>query len=326
MKFATYRPKEAQQPGSRVGVVVDGRLVDLNYAYAALLGEGHASNARAVADAVLPPEMTELLLVGDEALDAARIVLERAKTDQTWRGLDGERLGYGLDEVILMAPIPRPGKILAAGKNYADHAAEGPDGAQAPPEVQKYPRGFVKVSSAVVGPEEPVPLPHVTTQLDYEVELAVVIGKAGRYISRDDAYDYIVGYTVLNDLSARDIQLEESAHGNHLIGKNMDGLSPMGPWLVLKDEIPDPMNLRLQCRVNGELRQDAKTSGMINDIPRLVEMWSWGTLEPGDVIATGTPAGVALSGRFPYLKAGDVMECEIESIGVLRTPLVAEQS
>src|SRR5690606_21420770 len=131
--------------------------------------------------------------------------------------------------------------------------------------------------------------PHVTQNLNYEVELAVVIGRRGRYIPKEEVYDYIVGYTIFNDLSARDIQFEEMKHGNHMLGKNMDTLAPMGPWLVLKDDIGDPMNLKLSLSVNGEVMQDSNTKDMLHDIPAIIERWSWGTLEPGDVIATGTP-------------------------------------
>jgi acylpyruvate hydrolase len=228
--------------------------------------------------------------------------------------------------VKLLAPISRPGKILAAGKNYLDHVMEGPKAEGGTVEKQPFPRGFVKVSSVVIGPNEPVVLPHVTMELDYEVELAVVIGKSGRYIPKDRAYEYVAGYTILNDVSARDIQLAEAKYGNHMIGKNMDTLSPMGPWIVLKDEIRDPMNLAIQLSINGELRQHANTSSLIHGIPAIIERWSWMTLEPGDVIATGTPAGVALGGKFPYLRAGDLMECVVERLGELRNPVVAEKS
>lgn len=346
MKLVTYWPKAAQArnpagvPASRgpsgafrglgllqgIGAIVDGRVIDLNYAFARCLRDLDGEwRAYELASARIPRDMVGFLQGGVRAVDAARrtidFVHELAPGDAA--GLSGERLTYGLDEVRLLAPISRPGKILAAGKNYMDHAKEGAAGGRV--EVQPFPRGFVKTSDTVIGPGEPVVLPHVTTQLDYEVELAVVIGKAGRYVSRDRAYEYIAGYTILNDVSARDIQLAESKYGNHMIGKNMDTLCPMGPWIVLKDEIADPMDLDLQCAVNGEVRQHGNTSGLIHDIPAMIERWSWGTLEPGDVIATGTPAGVALGGKFPYLKAGDVMECAVEKIGELRNPVVAEE-
>ncbi len=325
MKVATYRPLQAQSPEPGIGAVVDDSVVDLTYAYASYLRHvDEEVRAYELAAARIPRDMIGFLQGGERAIDAARRAVEfvRGKTKAT--GISGERLTFPLAEVKLLAPIARPGKILAAGKNYAEHAAEGSQGG--PVQVQPFPRGFVKVSSVVVGPDEPVELAHVTNELDYEVELAVVIGKTGRYISRERAYDYVAGYTILNDVSARDIQLAEAKYGNHMIGKNMDTLSPMGPWIVLKDEVPDPMDLDLELCVNGEVRQRANTSTMIHDIPAMIERWSWGTLEPGDVIATGTPAGVALGGKFPYLKVGDVMECVVERIGTLRNPVVADQS
>ncbi len=326
MKLVTYKPVDNQFVGSRVGVIVDAGVVDVNYAYAALaVSQGQDVTDRRLVDATVPDDLVDILTGGQRTLDTIWDAVHFVESNGVERGPDGERVLYALDDVKLLAPIRRPGKILAAGKNYADHVAETASSHPAAPSDEKpIPRGFVKVSSVVVGPNEPVVVPSVTEQLDYEVELALVIGKKGRYISRDHAYEYIAGYTVLNDISARDIQFEESAKGNHLVGKNIDGFAPMGPWLVTKDEIPDPMNLKLQLTVNGEVRQDANTSTMIFDIPALIERWSWMTLEPGDVIATGTPAGGALSGRFPYLKPTDVMEASVEGLGSLRTPLIAE--
>jgi acylpyruvate hydrolase len=325
MKLVTYRPVTPQHPGSRVGVLVGDGVVDANYAYAlSRYRSGDDVSDRSLVDAVVPADMLGLLARGERALERVRSAVDEAERDGAAQGASGERILYAEAEVQLLAPILRPGKILAAGKNYADHVAETVGASSVPPEENPIPRGFVKVSSAVVGPGEQVAIPHVTDQLDYEVELAIVVGKRGRYIPRDEAYDYIAGYTILNDISARDIQFHESAKGNHMIGKNMDGLAPMGPWLVTKDEVPKPMSLNLNLTVNGEIRQDANTSTMIWDIPALIERWSWGTLEPGDIIATGTPAGGALSGKFPYLKAGDVMSASIEGLGSLVTPLVAE--
>lgn len=320
MRIASYAVQDAQAPGVRVGAVVDRHLVDLNYAAARLFHEGGNARPRALADARVPAEMIAFLDGGPAATDDARAALDLvAELPAGARGIDGERLSYALDEVRLTAPIARPRKIFAAGKNYLDHVAEGGGG-----EVQPFPRGFVKTSCSVIGPDEPVRLPHVTSELDYEVELAVVIGKRGRYISAADAYDHVAGYTIINDISARDIQLAEARYGNHMIGKNLDDLAPMGPWIVLKDDVADPMDLELRMTVNGEERQHAHTGSMIHGIPALIERWSWQTLEPGDVIATGTPAGVALGGKFPYLKVGDVMVASIEGIGELRNEIVAE--
>jgi 2-keto-4-pentenoate hydratase/2-oxohepta-3-ene-1,7-dioic acid hydratase in catechol pathway len=325
MKLATYLPRAAQSPNPGIGAVLDGMLIDLNYAYARYLRSVDGElRAYALADARIPRDMIGFLQGGQRAIDAARRTIQFVgESPAGATGISGERLRYDLHEVRLLAPISRPGKILGAGKNYLDHAQEGAAAGQAV-EIQPFPRGFVKVSSAVIGPDDPVVLPHVTMQLDYEVELAVVIGKPGRYISKARAYDYVAGYTILNDVSARDIQAAESKYGNHMIAKNMDTLSPMGPWIVLKDEVEDPMHLDVRLSINGELRQHASTSSLIHDIATMIERWSWGTLEPGDVIATGTPAGVALGGKYPYLRAGDLMECAVEKVGELRNRVIAE--
>jgi acylpyruvate hydrolase len=321
MKLATYQPLEAQSSQSGIGAIIGDLIVDLNYGYARYLREKEGeTRTYQIADGRIPRDMIGFLQGGDRSIEAARRTVDLLGGRNDATGLSGERLTYELSDVKLLAPIARPGKILAAGKNYADHAAEGANDAV---ELRPFPGGFVKVSSTVINPGDPVEIAPVTEQLDYEVELALVIGKAGRYISRDEAYDYIAGYTILNDVSARDIQLAEAKYGNHLIGKNMDTLCPIGPWIVLKDELADPMNLNLQCKVNGEVRQDSNTSHLIHDIPALIERWSWGALEPGDIIATGTPGGVALSGKFPYLSPGDVMECIVEGIGSLTNPVIA---
>ncbi len=325
MKIATYRPRLAQSPGPAVGAVVDGTVVDLRYAYARYLRDVDGEErAYELADARIGRDMLAFLRGGERTIDAARRAVDVALGRGDAVGISGELLTYPLAEVRLFAPIARPGKILAAGKNYRDHVSEGAAAEGKPAEVQPFPRGFVKVASAVVGPDEPVELSHVTTQLDYEVELAVVIGRRGRYVPRERAYEVVAGYTILNDVSARDIQLAEAKYGNHMIGKNLDTLSPMGPWIVLADEIADPMDLDLSLSVNGEIRQRSNTSEMIHGIPAMIERWSWGTLEPGDVIATGTPAGVALGGKYPYLRPGDVMECRVEGIGVLRNAVVGD--
>lgn len=322
MKIATYIPLDTQSPQPGIGAVTDAGILDLTYGYARYLREieGEA-RAYELAAARIPRDMTGFLQGGSRAMQAARRTVEfvAGSAPSDGRGISGERVCYRLDEVRLLAPIARPGKILAAGKNYADHAAEGATGKV---EIQPFPRGFVKVASAICGPDDPVELAPVTQQLDYEVELAVVIGKSGRYIPRERAYEHVAGYTILNDVSARDIQLAESKYGNHMIGKNLDTLSPMGPWIVTPDELGDPMDIDVELTVNGEVRQRSNTSHMIHDIPAMIERWSWGTLEPGDIIATGTPAGVALGGKFPYLRVGDVMECVVERIGKLRNPVV----
>lgn len=217
----------------------------------------------------------------------------------------------------LLAPIPRPRKnIVCMGRNYAEHAKESGGS------VPSVPVFFTKPPTCVVGPEAPVVHHAVTERLDYEVELAVIIGRRGRDIPVERALDYVFGYTIMNDITARDLQRR---HEQWFKGKSLDTFAPMGPAVVHRSDIPDPQKLRLRMRVNGEVRQDASTSSMVFTVAQLLSALSAGmTIEPGDILATGTPEGVAM-GRMPspWLKAGDVVEAEIEGIGVLRNRIVA---
>lgn len=215
----------------------------------------------------------------------------------------------GAAELRIGAPIARPGSIVCIGMNYAAHAAES---GSAPPTT---PIMFLKTANTVAGPNDPVDIPRLSTKTDWEVELGVVIGRRALYLdSPAEARNHIAGYVVANDLSERTFQLEESG-GQWSKGKSAPGFSPLGPWLVTPDEI-DPSNLRLRSWVNGEPRQDSSTSDLIFGVDFLVHHLSqYLALDPGDVVLTGTPEGVALSGRFPYLAKGDVVEVEIEGLG-----------
>jgi 2-keto-4-pentenoate hydratase/2-oxohepta-3-ene-1,7-dioic acid hydratase in catechol pathway len=208
------------------------------------------------------------------------------------------------------APIARPGAVVCIGMNYAAHAAES---GSAPPD---YPVMFYKAPNTVIGPDDDVLLPRGSQKTDWEVELAVVIGHQARYLaSPDDAFRCIGGYTIANDVSERALQLEISG-GQWSKGKSCETFNPLGPWLVTPDELPEPPDLRLRSWVNGQPRQDSTTKDMIFDVPTLIyELSQVTVLEPGDVLETGTPEGVALSGRFPYLRDGDVMELEIDGLG-----------
>ncbi|MFN8442131.1 MAG: fumarylacetoacetate hydrolase family protein [Caldilineaceae bacterium] len=223
----------------------------------------------------------------------------------------------------LLAPIPNPRRnILCIGMNYAAHAAEGFRARGEPVVLPKIPVFFTKNTLAVNGPYDDVPWhSNATQQVDWEVELAVVIGKRGINIAAADAFDYVFGYTVVNDVSARDRQRE---HQQFFKGKSMDGSCPMGPWIVTKDEVPDPHNLQLRTKVNGVLKQNSNTSDFIFNIPTFIEWLSKGmTLLPGDVIATGTPEGVGFARNPPeFLGDGDIVECEVEGIGTIRNKVV----
>lgn len=231
--------------------------------------------------------------------------------------------GLPLEGLTLLAPIPTPPhNIMCVGKNYHAHAHEftksGYDaGATAADAVPQHPIIFTKPSSSISGPYDDIPLwPGLDEAVDYEAELAVVIGKGGRFIPREQAMSHVFGYTILNDVTARDLQ---RIHKQWFLGKGIDGFGPMGPWITTADEI-DAANLRVTCRINGEIRQDSSTSDLIFDVPTLIETISRSmTLSPGDVIATGTPEGVGIGFNPPrFLKDGDVVETEIAGIGVIR--------
>ncbi|GGD42072.1 fumarylacetoacetate hydrolase family protein [Sinisalibacter lacisalsi] len=227
-----------------------------------------------------------------------------------------------LADVVLEAPLPRPERnIFCVGKNYFEHAHEfsrsGFDSSAAMGAVPNDPIIFSKVPDCVIGPEGDIIIdPDVSEAIDYEAELAVIIGEGGRGISKDDAMAHVWGYTIVNDITARDLQ---GRYSQWLIGKSQDTFCPMGPWAVTRDEI-DIGDTPIRCTVNGELRQDSNTGLLIFDIPTIIATISAGvTLKPGDVIATGTPAGVGIGFQPPkYLRPGDVVEVEIEGLGTLR--------
>jgi len=224
-----------------------------------------------------------------------------------------------LNTETLLAPLPELRRnIFCLGLNYADHAQETAQvrGREAKPPL--HPIFFTKATHTVNGPYATIPFDAgVSTQIDWEAELGVVIGRRGKNISAAEALNYVFGYTIINDITARDLQ---NAHGQFFKGKSLDGACPMGPWIVTADEIDDPHNLKLSCRVNGETKQAGHTGDMIFKIPAIIEILSRGlTLEAGDVIATGTPSGVGFARTPPeFLKPGDVVECEIEGIGLIK--------
>jgi len=278
MRLVTFSEREGGEP--LLGAL-DGEEV------VRLAGEG------------VPASMLDLLAGGEAAIAAARRGLSR-----------GER--RRLASVRLLAPVPRPGKILGVGRNYGAHAAEGGLAAQ------ERPRIFVKLATSVIGTGAPIPKPGPVTKLDYETELAVVIGKRGRGISERDALAHVGGYTILNDVSARELQFDVSPPQTSF-AKSMDGFCPMGPCLATPEEFADVASIELRGWVNGELVQEGSTADLIFPVPVLVAyLSSFLTLEPGDVIATGTPAGVGAFRKPPrYLAPGDVVRMEIPEIGVL---------
>lgn len=228
---------------------------------------------------------------------------------QEWLNANQENLNEIPADSRLGSPIARPSKIICIGLNYRQHAVES---GMAVPEI---PIIFMKATSSLCGPFDPILIPKNSVKTDWEVELAVVIGKRAKYVSKENAMDYVAGYCVHNDVSERDFQLH---HGGQWVkGKSADNFAPLGPVLVTKSEIEDPHNLRLWLKLNGKMLQDSNTSDLVFDIPELIEHLSqYMTLLPGDVISTGTPAGVGLGLTPPtYLKEGDVVELGIEGLG-----------
>lgn len=254
--------------------------------------------------------MTDLITLGPSGLERARA---NAAPPIPLAGLR------------LLAPIGEPRRnILCLGMNYAEHAAESLRAKNLPVVMPTVPVIFTKATTAVTGPASDLHLDFgLTTQYDWEVELAVVIGKRAKNVMRNQALDHVFGYTIINDVSARDIQ---NAHGGQFFrGKSLDDTCPMGPWIVTADEIADPHALTLRCKVNGVLKQESTTADFIFDIPAMIEWLSKGmTLLPGDIISTGTPSGVGFARTPPeYLKPGDVVTCEIDGIGRIENTLVA---
>lgn len=260
--------------------------------------------------------MQALIEGGPGALDALRTIVSDA---------DAHTAAQLPADSRLMAPIPEPRKnVFCVGRNYAEHIAEGEKAQNVKIGVTEHPVFFTKPVTAIVPNDgEVLIFPTLSESIDYEVELAVVIGKAGRNIASADAYDHVFGYTILNDISARDIQRRHG--GQYFKGKALDGSCPIGPWIVTADEIADPHDLSIGLTVNGDQRQDGNTKDMIFDIPTLIASLSEGmTLEPGDIIATGTPSGVGYAMTPPtFLKDGDTVVCNVSGIGSLRNTVRA---
>jgi 2-keto-4-pentenoate hydratase/2-oxohepta-3-ene-1,7-dioic acid hydratase in catechol pathway len=225
---------------------------------------------------------------------------------------------YALGFVHLLAPVPKPQKILAIGLNYADHIAET---GREKPKAQTW---FAKLGHAVNGPFDPIQMPKVSTSVDYEAELVFVIGRRCRHVAREDAADVVFGYCAGNDVSVRDWQYQSP---QWILGKSFDTHAPFGPWIVTPDEIGDPHALDISCRVNGEIRQHSNTKELVFSVyDQIAHLSQAMTLEPGDVVFTGTPGGVGMARRPPsFLKAGDVVRVEIEKIGAIEARMVPEE-
>jgi acylpyruvate hydrolase len=317
MKLVTFLHQQQERCGAIDG---SGHVVDLQRAYGSYLRAVESNpSGDELARVTLGRDMVEFLKRGEEALAAARKALSYARESPS-AAADAI---FDSKQIRLMSPVPRPGALVSAGKNFSDHVAE-----MASKKGPSSPVAFLKLPGTVIGPEDDIPHPPEVKNLDYEVELAIVIGKRCVDVTEEHALDYVAGYSAFNDISARDIIRGENKTGIHLMGKSFPGFAPMGPYLVTADEIPEPQNLKLNLSVNGETRQDSVLSYMIFKIREMIAYWSQMGLNPGDVLTTGTPRGVA-AGRKPdqppwWLKPGDVVEAEVENVGRLRNRIVAE--
>jgi len=300
MRFATFEHKKQTFPG-----VVHGDLVIKLSSFLSLRGL-YLSSSRDLLPFIAGADEDTLPLLREELDSFSPATLSSMIT-----GGDA----FKLKDVRLKAPLPRPPAVFCLGFNYRSHA---PELKRPIPEV---PVIFMKPSASVIGPDEEIVLPKVASRVDYEVELTVVMGKGGRYIPRSEAYRRIFGYTVLNDITARDVQQKDfSLSRPWLRSKGFDTFAPLGPFIVTQDEVRDPMDLELKLTVNGEIKQKSRTKEMIFDVPAIVEyISSFTTLEPGSVIATGTPE------KIGQLHDGDVVEAYVEKIGTLRNKAVQER-
>ena len=304
MKLVTYRRSD----GSRLGAIQNRQVIDLQDAWQAYSQKSPNGNGAALND--FPSDMVGFLRHGAGAWGMAGDILDWAASDD-----QAQSASLPLEDIRLAPLVPGTSKIVCVGLNYLDHCIEQNVA------VPKSPTLFAKFPSALIGPEEAVTWPaELSTQVDYEAELAVIIGRTAHQVPAEKAFEFIAGYTIANDISARDVQFSDV---QWVRGKSFDTFCPLGPYLLTHDELADPHNLAIRCRLNGDLVQDSNTNQLIFKIPQLLEFISSAiTLYPGDVICTGTPNGVGYF-RDPqvFLKPGDVIEVEIDRLGRLRNPI-----
>ncbi|GAC1431973.1 MAG: fumarylacetoacetate hydrolase family protein [Ktedonobacteraceae bacterium] len=312
MKLVTFSTPELPRP--HLGLVQNDEVLDVDLAGRAL-------------QLTVPDQMLELIEQYEQSPLQALLAKANNRPFSQVKTFTDAGAVHAIHEVKLHAPIPQPRKnVICMAVNYAEHAKETASirerATSAPPTS---PILFTKAITTINGPYDPFVIDaSVSTEIDWEVELGVIIGKGGKHISEADALSHIFGYTVINDITARDLQ---ARHKQFFLGKSLDGSCPIGPYIVTADEVADPQKLALRLRVNGETKQDSNTSEMVFSIPTIIATLSAVmTLEPGDIIATGTPSGVGFSRTPPeFLKPNDIVECEVEGLGTLRTPIVSIQ-
>jgi acylpyruvate hydrolase len=316
MRLVTYQHEG--QP--RTGAQLDGQVVDLSRAHRAALQAAGNAEELAVADLRVPTDMVGLLKGGEPSLKAAQqaIAFIQGQLAANARTLKRQGILYALDEVTLLPPVLHPSKVVCLGLNYRDHALE------AGMAIPTYPILFHKVAGSLTGHQQPIVIPRTSSQVDYEAELAAILGKRGKYIPEAEALSYVAGYTLANDVSARDLQFRTS---QWTAGKMLDTFGPLGPALVTRDEVSDPHQLSIKTILNGQVMQDGNTAEMIFRVPFIISYLSGiCTLEPGDVIMTGTPPGIGNVRTPPvFLQPGDSVTIEIERLGRLTNPVIAEE-
>ncbi|WP_138415968.1 fumarylacetoacetate hydrolase family protein [Aquibacillus sediminis] len=311
MKIITFTVNGHSRIG---GIANDNKVVDLNYAYQAQLQNEGKYRYQQIAEAFVPSQMEAFLQGGKESVEIAKGAVDFALENPN---AFKHKLVYNKDEVKVEAPVNNPGKMICVGHNYREHILEmGRD-------LPENPVLFSKFANTIVGPEDDIPYYPISEQLDYEAEFAFVVGKQARHVSEEDALDYVAGYTIVNDVTYRDIQRRTL---QWLQGKAVEGSAPMGPWLVTSDEL-NPSGLEIALTVNGEERQRSNTKNLVFTVEKLVAFLSGlMTLEPGDVILTGTPGGVGFA-RDPqtFLKDGDVVKIEVDGVGTLENKVVLQK-
>lgn len=304
MKLVSYKLKEKPE-SLRVGFMLDEKVIDLEAAYHQTL----KSKQEAATEYTPPSDPTAFFSAGNDAIQKAREAHDFVKDKNI------KEISFNREDVYLSTPIPESSKIICVGKNYAEHATEMKS------DIPAFPVLFAKFSNALIGPEDAIQKSNATQKLDYEVELTAVIGKEASHVTCDEALDYIAGYTIGNDISARDLQKRTP---QWLQGKTLDRSTPIGPWIVTADEVGDASNLSIRSFVNGEERQSSSTKQLIFDIPFLIEFISnLITLNPGDIIMTGTPDGVGFAMNPPqFLTAGDIVTLDIDKLGRMENKVV----
>jgi acylpyruvate hydrolase len=304
VRLVTYQ----SHSGERAGALSNRHIVDIQ-----LAGQNFRDEIGLDDGSPLPSDLKSLIELQD-GISAARKIAKWAGSLSTLERLEDAGVAVLAEGATLRPPVPAPGKIICLGRNYALHAEEGGVGLPEVPEL------FAKFANSLIGHDQPILIPSISDQIDYEGELAVVIGKRVKNLTQERALDSVLGYTILNDVSIRDYQLRTS---QWLAGKTFDNMTPVGPWIVTADEIPDPQKLVLTLDVDGERLQSASTDAMIFSVAQtLAFISSFITLEPGDIISTGTPEGVGLARTPPrWLRAGETVNVTIDGIGTLSNPV-----